>query len=480
MVNPLIYAIVANRGAIVVACILWPLLLSPEGGNIYSTFSIVIVMLGVIIRLSEVLHILCIERSWIPRLSTTGARHYSRSGLIATLIRYPGLPQLNFTIRTIELLCGFTSPWATRAFVDAAGPTLASLLIAVAVSPCMAVEAWAARRAWRRTKDHEVDEKLKHSANGHATQPQWQRRKGVWPRIRGPVSKTVKTMWHSNVDALRFYASTQVWLPSLSVALTRSSALSMFGNTGPQLSLSGDGIALGQARTQRGIGYLFAVLGVIAFLRATSLSTDKDGGHRSSEEIYQMVDQGDDERDDTLAGGSEVVADGEAITSENTPHLGLPVNSTILGDAPLRENTVKVSQWSIIGYLIVLALAVITLFCSSALISKRTAVRVGASLDLSSLTAIIFIGFYSLSQLGWSTFDLSVLQLTQMLVPTRRAEFGGVEQALVGSASIVRLAVFPASSDFLKLRWPALWSLALLALISGAYTWWTVRWKKRH
>ena len=92
---------------------------------------------------------------------------------------------------------------------------------------------------------------------------------------------------------------------------------------------------------------------------------------------------------------------------------------------------------------------------------------------------IILIAFLSFSFLGRWTYDLSVTQLTQTLIPaSHRSSFGGTEMAIVSSLSLshwIASTIWHSQTDF---KWLALASFIAVTLGTVAYACWVKNWGK--
>lgn len=91
--------------------------------------------------------------------------------------------------------------------------------------------------------------------------------------------------------------------------------------------------------------------------------------------------------------------------------------------------------------------------------------------------SLVLFSFLSLSLLGRWTYDLSITQLSQTLVPaTHRSSFGGTEQAVVSCVSLVHwvaAAIWSRQEDF---KWLATGSFVAVLLAAAAYGNWARLW----
>lgn len=101
-------------------------------------------------------------------------------------------------------------------------------------------------------------------------------------------------------------------------------------------------------------------------------------------------------------------------------------------------------------------------------------------LSTNTLTTLLLLLFLSLSFLGRWTYDLSAMQLSQVLIPaTHRSSFGGTEMAVVSVFSMfhwVGAAIWHRQSDF---KWLALGSFVAVGFAAGVYWGWQRWWERR-
>jgi len=101
-------------------------------------------------------------------------------------------------------------------------------------------------------------------------------------------------------------------------------------------------------------------------------------------------------------------------------------------------------------------------------------------LSTHTLTTLTLLFFLSLSFLGRWTYDLSAMQLTQVLIPaTHRSSFGGTEMAIVSVFSLghwVAAAIWNQQGDF---KWLALGSFVAVGVAAGGYWMWCRWWEGR-
>ncbi|KAL9084806.1 MAG: hypothetical protein Q9159_005042 [Coniocarpon cinnabarinum] len=297
-------------------------------------------------------------------------------------------------------------------------------------------------------------------------------------RPLGSMTKVVSFVWLSNIKGFQRFFNTGVWVPSVCAALTSSSVL--FWSLKPPLR------AFKEALMTRWLlgGSYFACfcefMGVFAFAFGIWWLAKKSTNFSAAEhQSYQMLQMGT-EGNDNDENASPIIASNE-ITSNNRDKED-DLNSILerkREKSKFAKNPIELSRLANVVCLIAVILTVVASFC---LATQDETNSVAAMISISNsitstLTSILFFSFLSISLLGWSVFNLSVLQLTQLLIVAPQVEFGGVEQVLVGSGHLVRDAAVLMWASHTALRWLSLIGLGIVVLASVAHLWWTSKWK---
>ena len=216
------------------------------------------IFFGVIEKLSGIGNTLCVERDWVPVLaaasasaSTTGASASARPGY--------DLTRLNAGMRRIDLVCKLVAPLVLSVIISASANgsgsgsgSMKSGVVAVAGMSCLSwgVEVWSALRVWRACPelwvggkedgydddgDDDGDRVMGRERCSHQMEMSTvdgdrvihMQRERARPRLSiMQIRKAVANAWHRQAQQLRQYFSTDVWIPSLSLALLHLSALS--------------------------------------------------------------------------------------------------------------------------------------------------------------------------------------------------------------------------------------------------------------
>ena len=172
----------------------------------------VVVGLGILEKLSGSANMISMERDWIPILAAqTGGSAYD-------------LTHLNAVMRRIDLICKLISPLVISLIITASGSTKIGVMVVASMSTLSwGVEIWCARRVWRASSRLRQP---KNNENAAATAGILERAGSLthgWPRR---AKERVAEGFRSQVESLRDYFGSDVWMPSLSLALLHLSVLS--------------------------------------------------------------------------------------------------------------------------------------------------------------------------------------------------------------------------------------------------------------
>jgi solute carrier family 40 (iron-regulated transporter), member 1 len=458
----LLLTIVVNRLTLIACCLLWILLFIVTQFKLRVATFVVILGLGMVEKASRMANTLSMERDWVP---TVAEEHDHASEQAYNLIH------LNTVIRRIDISSKFLAPLAISSVVALIEPTLAAMAMGAFSAISMAVELWAAMQVWKQNrrlrslKQPKSDSVLNMDnladPNGRVKAAALQSAPSLLlDQMRSLVARMEKII-HIQIDGLKYYFSTVIWLPSVGVAILHASVLAWSGTLITWLLNAG--FSLPQVTVAKGIGSIFEIGSTLVFPLAVSLLRSRSPPEPRSSVAYEMVGREDPDREEP----SEDELDAEALDAmaSNTQHLG---------DHSLHAAVVRVALWAIAGLIVCLIPTVIALFYLDSLMSVDPS---DASPVAATIAAIAFFAFLSISFLGRWTYDLSVNQLTLMLVPaSHRSSFGGTEMALVSTISLVHwtaAAIWHAQDDF---RWLALGSLCAVGVGAVGYYRWSMWW----
>ena len=170
----------------------------------------VIVGLGILEKLSGAANMISMERDWIPILATqTNGSAYD-------------LTHLNAVMRRIDLVCKLISPLMISIIISASGSTRIGVMVVAGMSASsLGLEMWCARRVWhanpqlRQAKNETIASTAMPEPAG-SSEPHWPQR----------AKNHIATGFYSQIKNLRDYFGSEVWMPSLSLALLHLSVLS--------------------------------------------------------------------------------------------------------------------------------------------------------------------------------------------------------------------------------------------------------------
>ena len=150
---------------------------------------------------------LSMERDWIPILAATSS---------VTTKPTDELTRLNAVIRRIDLMCKLIGPLVISLIITASGSTTTGVL-AVAGMSCISwtIEICSARLVWRSSKKLQA---AKNSTEGC--------RRSVNPHIGEQQKSLLQDTIHGQLRQFKQYFGTNVWVPSLSLAILHFSVLS--------------------------------------------------------------------------------------------------------------------------------------------------------------------------------------------------------------------------------------------------------------
>jgi len=467
-----------NRIAVLVSCTIWLLLLSVSSTAQKQALFGIVLVLGMVEKLSRGTNILSMERDWIPTLANPNLEG-------KTPTQYD-LTHLNTVMRRIDMLCKLIAPLAVSTFISAVGSERTAVAVVASISTMSwGLERWCLQQVWhqngrvRAPKElgdvaaHDTDTLTEASVSGSTkrlSQPST-------PSFLNNVATNIKASIHAHIEGGLYYFSTPVWIPSVCAAIPHASVLTFSGTMITYLLNAG--FSLNLVTVARASGAVFEIgstflypCAVAFFSRPGNVANEHSLGH------YQKIETQD---------GSSNFGEGSSDVDDR-PIESRPVSSS------LERSVATAGSWAICGLFVSLVRksllfhflepsqlitlqipAISSLFYLDSGLSPQanTSTEKSTASPTSLLPLLILIPSISLSLLFRWTYDLSATQLTQTLVPaSHRASFGGTEMAIVSVLSLthwVAAAVWHAQRDF---RWLATGSLGLVGGAAGLYVWW--------
>lgn len=171
----------------------------------------VVISLGIMEKLSGTANMISMERDWIPILAaqTHGSAY--------------DLTYLNSVMRRIDLICKLISPLVISLIISLTGSTTTGVMVVAGMSASSwGVEVWCARRVWHANPRLRQPRDNENAVPGNISEPDVLPKPGLLQRAKGSVATGLR----NQVRSLRDYFGSDVWIPSLSLALLHLSVLS--------------------------------------------------------------------------------------------------------------------------------------------------------------------------------------------------------------------------------------------------------------
>ncbi|MCJ1286286.1 hypothetical protein MMC26_005631 [Xylographa opegraphella] len=448
--HTLLLTISTNRASVILACFGWYLLLrlgsptspsssleltasrpatSPEHVLSWWLFALVIV-LGILEKLSGIGNMICMERDWVPTLATTSSEDIQH--------KFP-LTHLNAVMRRIDLLCKLISPLIISVVIIVTSTPGGIVLVGLMSTISWIVEVYCARRVWNscgRLRKREV-EQLNVAAGGTSFRSKL---KSNYRMLNGCLKQ-----WSQIAD----YFSTDVWVPSLSLALLHVSALS-YSATFVTFCLNSG----------------FSLL-VITIARAAGSVVEVSSTFITPIGVNRLA---------TSKGNCDQTEDDQGLLDSIDPRK-------------LKEHSIGLARsglWGIILQLVTLVPVVCATWYLTGHESPGHLDILSRFLPLASpfasrlFPAVVMFTFLSLSRLGLWVFDLTTQEITQTGVQSRiRSSFAGIEMAFVSFFELSQWLLAAVVSRPEQFHWLALGSLGAVLCSTCMYACW-VRGQRGH
>ncbi|MCJ1341506.1 hypothetical protein MMC09_006802 [Bachmanniomyces sp. S44760] len=352
------------------------------------------------------------------------------------------LTSLNATMRRIDLICKLAAPVFVALIVAAFGSNRCCVLT-IAGMNCISwgIEALTAYQVWRTT-------------------PRLQERRDVLSSISSVTADTrinnslerfnnvAAKAFEDQIQRLKQYFASDVWIPSVALAMLHISVLSYSATLITYLLNSGFSVTL--ITTARASSSVVEISSTFVAPVGVSYLAKSSKRHDQAEEDFE--------------GLLEEVDDEGRMHSAGLERLGLwGIWSQLLNLLPvfIAIDQIHLSQQSTNPANVL-----------SRFLSQRFP-RFFASLSMPILTLFTFLSF---SRLGLWLFDLTTTELTQTLVsPGSRSSFAGTEMSFVNVFELgqwVLAAVFSNPEDFI---WLAGGSICAVGIAAGMYALWVRR-----
>ncbi|KAH0542702.1 hypothetical protein FGG08_002937 [Glutinoglossum americanum] len=392
-----------------------------------------------------------------------------------------GLTRLNAGMKRIDLLCKLLAPLAISTLMSRIAPVKVAIGVAIMSSLSWGIEFWCIQNVWaqncRLREPKECDNDLRRLLTRNGTEetivndnpgptpgetrvPANVRKLWLWLQER---LEDVKTSSLNHTEGLKSYFASDVWIPSIAMAILHASVLSYSSTL--IVYLLNAGFSLNLITLARGMGSLFEISSTFIFpfgisaLSETTTASSGETGHTRVGESQPLL---------------EVDREPEGRDKEKSQ----AVQNTGVG-------VMRLGQWSICGLFLNLIPVVLALWHLELSLQASTPPNSGDTKSIYPLkrhpfATLALFSFLSFSLLCRWIYNLTTQQLTQTRVPTpQRASFGGTEMSIVSSVSLVHwisAVVWHAQSDF---KWLALGSFIAVGGSAWMYSAW-VRGQMRH
>ena len=474
----LLFTIIVNRVAIVLSCLVWYLILTSNISSRKNALFAIILILGMIEKNARMTNILSMERGWVPMLASSTADAPFN------------LTHLNTIMRRIDVFCKFIAPLGISTFIATVAPVkIAVVAVALTSMLSFGLEYWCILTVWRCSSSRlRTSQEKNGKDDGDDGEPV---HRNTW---YGRLAVLVQTSLDAHVQGLQYYFKSPVWIPSLGVAILHASVLTYSATLITYLLNAG--LPLGTLTVAKAIGSVFEIGSTFIFPWAVRvLSETKD----AKNELYSMEElRGPDPRAQYSLLKSETEEDVRETEDEEIKQTSTATATATACDP--NSGVVRVGLWGICGLFFNLVCSapsppglngaeaepakipvIVSLFYIDSKLPTAHPSSPPPSLSTTNNTVpvILLITFLSISFLGRWTYDLSVTQLTQTLIPaSHRSNFGGTEMAIVSGVSLghwIAAAIWHAQTDF---KWLALGSFVAVGLGAGAYARWVKIWRR--
>lgn len=410
---------------------------------------LLILMLGILERLSRLANLVSIERDWVPTMVVTASADKQQ-------LPYD-LSYLNAVMSRIDLICKLGSPIVISAFMSATqSPRLGAVLLIGLNFLTWPFECWTARLVWQgneQLRDEKVDgSEVKDFALSR-------NKNGAGLTLDGlfKASKALLGWIVQYGRSLRQYFSTEIWMPSLAISslhfsvLTFSSTLIVF--------LVNSGFSMTLITWAEVLSAAFELSSTFIFPWAVRVLSIKRTAYRP-------------------------LSDDETTTSTPTTPLRSTfeiqdVNTKPNNEPPSSEQT-QTTGVSKLG-LLALTLTLLALIPSVPAIwhiatswpPTSPSSPPSTAWQSHTLLTLLVIVSISASRLGRFTSALCAQQLAQSCVgPERRAAFAGTEAGLASGFGLARYVATGLWSRHEEFGWVAVGSVVVVAGGVGLYAFW--------
>ena len=220
----------ANRTAVISACFCWMLILSGEEYKVVDRAKLkrelvsldlkssklwlfaTVIGLGICEKLSGVGNMISMERDWVPNLAARGAE--------SDLSAY-SLTHINAVMRRIDLLCKLLAPVVISLVISFTTLPAGIILVAGFGTLSWGFEVWSARIIWQKNPRLRRPKLDQHEELDVVDDLRYE----TSPSLLQRFGSGIATLWAREKSQMRRYFASDIWIPSLSLALLHLSVL---------------------------------------------------------------------------------------------------------------------------------------------------------------------------------------------------------------------------------------------------------------
>jgi len=344
--RPLLLTIITNRITVVVCCLLWFLILSSQAPTFKHILFAIVLILGMIEKVSRMTNLLSMERDWVPTIANPPVEGLARTKF--------DLTHLNTIMRRIDMLCKFLAPTAVATFISTIATRKVAVVVIVTFSMLSwGIECWTVKKVWNQNRrlrapkenlEHEMG-RISMDTPGQARSDTCLKGASIFGLLKSDFPRRlfsyIKESFYSHSDGIRYFFSSSVWIPSLCLALLHASVLSWSATLFTYLLNAG--FSLGLITIARAIGSLFEIGSTFIFPWAVRVLSGNKGVAIRYDSLNLSFVDADEHPDAPLAGNTERghPADGKASDRDQAFHS-------------LTTGVVRTARWGIYGLMITL------------------------------------------------------------------------------------------------------------------------------
>ena len=461
----LLTTVSVNRVVVIAACVCWAIIIREEESEEVDTSTrsavdsssarplkldrwkdaifILILILGILERLSRLANLISIERDWVPTMVAVSIPESEKP--------HYDLSDLNAVMSRIDLICKLGSPIAISAFMSATNsPRLGAVLLIGLNFLTWPLEYLTARQLWQDNKLLQEEKVVEQFEPDTAAGRKISRADSTLDDLL-KAFKAVLDWVCQYGQSLKQYFETDVWMPSLAISslhfsvLTFSSTLIVF--------LVNSGFSMTLITCAEILSAVFELSSTFIFPWAV-----RAFGH--DRPLYRPLSENVAMNTPTMRSRSTFDIEEDSESDENGPSAA----SQITGVSRLGLLSITLTLLTLTP-----AVPIIWQFYTS----WSTKPTLPTAWQTHTILTLLLIISISSSRLGRFTSSLCTQQLAQSCIrPSSRSMFAGTEASLAstfGLAHYIATAIWNTHEQF---RWVALSSVLVVAGGVGLYTFW--------